>query len=181
MATAEQAGVAEVVLEELSGLVHQVLPKVEHLEDVFDSPRIPPAAKVALIERSLKGRVSDLLLDFLRVTAEHDRLGCLEAIEAGAHQHFNELRGRVVVEVHTATEIDSTIQSKVESALKSALETEVDLEAMVKEDLIGGMVVRVGDTVYDASVAHRLKELKRDMVMESGAKVRKTIDQFVSG
>lgn len=70
-------------------------------------------------------------------------------------------RGIVPVTLSSATKLDDTVKQSILDKLNKAVKGEIELNEKVDKDLIGGFVVRMGDTRIDASVAHQLSELKQ--------------------
>lgn len=178
LGAAEKAGKAEVVLDELNAFVDDVLAKVPNLEATLASPRVAFEAKAAMLDKSLGGRVSGELLNFLKVVARHGRFDCIRAIRQAARQRLNELRGRVKVFLRAAEPMSRQSIELVVNRLKAVLGKEVDLQVDVDGELIGGVVLRIGDTVYDASVANRLVRLKDELLFKTGQQLRDNLDRF---
>ena len=176
----ERAGTTDTVLEELEVLVTDVLVKVPNLEGTLTSPRVPLEAKEAIMERAFQGRLSAELLTFLRVVARRGRFECLRAITRAVRALHNELRGRVRVHVRSAAAMDDAARELVTGQLQATLGREIDLQLDVDPDLIGGLVVRVGDTVYDGSIANRLSRLRNDLFVNATEKIRGEVDRFAA-
>ena len=174
----ENAGNTDAVLEELESLVDEVLSRVPQLEGTLTSPRVPTEAKHSILDRAFEGRLSRDLLIFLKVVARRGRFDCLRAIAHAFREQFNELRGRVKVQVRSASELDQGARDLVTDRLRGALGREVDLQLDVDPELIAGLVVRVGDTVYDGSVANRLLALREDIFARATEKIRGQLDRF---
>ena len=71
-----------------------------------------------------------------------------------------------------------TMQGKIAEVLRSTLQGDVVVRPDIDPDLIGGMVVRVGDTVYDSSVATRLRHLYREMVGRTVEAIETSRERF---
>ncbi|MEZ6101380.1 MAG: ATP synthase F1 subunit delta [Pirellulaceae bacterium] len=153
----EQAG-----MEELDTLVREVLNRLPDFAATLASPRIPANVKVGLIDRALAGRASDCLLNFLKVLAGHGRLDCLRHIARAVRAQYNVAHGIVDVYVTTAEPINNQLAQRIAERLQQVLKRQVELHQRVDDTIIGGLVVRVGDTVYDASVANQLEALRKD-------------------
>jgi hypothetical protein len=91
LGASEKAGQTDVVLEELGSLV-ALLDELPDFDEVLRTPRIAYEDKVRLLERVLGGKVSPLLLNFVKVISQHERLDALRAIERAARKLFNQLR-----------------------------------------------------------------------------------------
>ena len=91
---------------------------------------------------------------------------------------FNEARNRVEVFVRSAEELDQTATELIAKRLQEALGCDVSLATEVDPDLIGGLVVRVGDTVFDGSVANQLLRIREDAVDRTTQEIRQSLDRF---
>ena len=123
--------------------------------------------------------MTPLLLNFLKVAAHHGRLDCLRQIRTAAHILYNEMRGRVEVTVETAGEISGQVVEQIEQRLTIALGRQVELCCSVNPKLLGGLVVRVGDTVYDGSLDNRLDRMRGDTVGRTAELIRNSLQRFM--
>jgi F-type H+-transporting ATPase subunit delta len=123
-------------------------------------------------------RMSSLTLNFIKVVAQHERLDCVRAIERAARKLFNVLRKRIEVLVETAAPISNQLQYTIAAKLKQTLGRDVVLATDVNPDLLGGLVVRVGDTVYDGSLAGRLKQMQAVTLDKTTATIRESLERF---
>ncbi len=178
LGASEKAGVTESVLEEFDSLVDDVFEQLPQLEATLSSQRLSVAEKLGVLDRAFGGRMSDNLLTFLKVVAQHGRLDCLRQIRRAARTQLNELRHRVEVYVTTAEPINDDLRSRIADALRNYLGREIDLIADVSPELIGGMVVRVGDTVYDSSVLNKLGQMRSQAIQRAVREMREHADRF---
>jgi F-type H+-transporting ATPase subunit delta len=182
LGSSEAQNRSESVMEELDALLDEVLQRHPSLEATLASPRVSPGEKAALLDRIFSGRVSEQLLTFLKVVARHGRLDCIRQIRRAAREEINRLRSRVGVQVMTAEPLNNELRTRIEVQLRSQLGQEIDLRCLVDPHLLGGLVVRVGDTVFDGSVANRLARLKVEIINNTSQALRQAIDRFaVSG
>ena len=178
LGAADKAGQAEQVLAELESLVTDVLDKLPQLDEAFASPRLGAEEQSALIDRAFGGRMSITLIHFLKVVARHGRLDCLRAILRAAKTLYNELRGRVEITVQTAYPLSNPVRERIAGKLTQMLGHEVVLSTEINEDLLGGLVVRVGDTVYDGSLANRLMQMHEVTLEHTTQSIRESIERF---
>ena len=176
----ERAGNTEAVLEELEALLSEVFQQLPKLESALTSPRVGQEEKLRLLELAIGSRVSQSLLDFLKVLARRGRLDCLRAITRAARQQLNEIRGRVEVTLVTAEPLGEDSTRQAAERLQTALGQEIDLSTSVDPDLIGGAIVRVGDTIFDGSVINRLEQMRRTAHTNSAQKMRDELDRFAT-
>ncbi|MEX0711748.1 MAG: ATP synthase F1 subunit delta [Pirellulales bacterium] len=178
LGAAENAGQSEAVLQELHSFITDVLDVFGDFEKVLTSRLVSSDDKVALLERTLGGRASTLLLNFLKVLAGHDRLVYLRGIYGTARRLYDELLGRRRVEVFTATPLGEDLAGQIKQQLHDMLGGEPKLVRVVDPDLIGGVVLRVGDTVFDGSVATRLARVRGQMINRSVHEIQRRRDRF---
>lgn len=150
----------DAALEEGQSFVDDVLAKNAEFERLLVSPMTNKDDKLKLIDRVVAGRGSDFFANFLRVLARHDRLGILPAVLQAARIAHERLTGRKRVSVRTAKPLSDESRNAIAERLRSAFAFEPILEAETDPSLIGGMVIRVDDTVYDSSLRTRLKQLR---------------------
>ena len=155
LATTEKSGASASVLQELDAVVNDVLGGQPKFSSALASPRLSVEDKLRMIDNVFGGRVSSELLRFLKVLARHERLGALRDINRAFRRLYNEAHGRVEVSVTTAETLRTEQQSEVKQALQAKLGRQIDLVTHTDPNVLGGIVVRMGDTVYDASLAYK--------------------------
>ncbi len=151
---------AESLLEEMNGLI-EVLEKQPAFADYFKSPLVDAKEREQAIERLLRGRGSDLLVDSLQVMGQHGRLALFETVVEEFRTGVQERQNRVDVEVTTAVPLDVTRRDQLKEALtRIANGRTPDLVERVDPELLGGMVVRVGDRRIDTTLMKDLKTVR---------------------
>jgi F-type H+-transporting ATPase subunit delta len=160
---AREAGGEEDILDEL-GHVETMLREHGQFFQLVESGLLPGPQLQALLERAFRGRVSDLTCNTLLVIARHKRLGRLGTIVQASRQLFERQRGRVPVQVITAVPLDEATRAAVTETIAAMLGREPVLDVRVDGRVLGGLEVRVGDEVYDATVAGELDRLKASLL-----------------
>ena len=178
LSATEGAGTTEDVLEEFQSFVEDVLEKLPQLDAALESPRVPLESKERMLDAALLGKASDVFVNFLKVVARHGRFNCLRAILRATQQQYNELRGRIEVRVTTAVAVDESTLQGIADKLKESLGKDVEISTTVDEKLIGGVVIRVGDKVFDGSVVSRLGQVRRQAVNNTIEQIRDSIGRF---
>ena len=178
LGAAEKAGQTQAVLEEFDELVSGVLERFPKLEAILTSGLVSHQEKAGILDRVCGPRNSPLLVDFLKVVSRHGRLDCLWAIHRQARLLYDELRGRIRVQLATATPPDDALKNRIAQNLCALLGGEPVVEWVTQAELIGGMVVRVGDTVYDGSVARQLDLVHQQMIQRSVDEIQSRGDRF---
>lgn len=162
-ALAQEQKKQDTVAEELSALANLLNTSAEFKSLCF-SPALSAATKleaVAAIAKKLK--LSALTNNFLNVLAENQRLPLLAAVAEDFLAALRESKGEIVAEILTATKLDSkTEKSLVESLSKYTGKT-VSLQVTEKPELLGGLQIRLGGVMIDASVLGKLNRLKEKL------------------
>jgi F-type H+-transporting ATPase subunit delta len=168
------------VVDQFGALVDGLL---EHpvLKEVFASPRIKDEEKLRVIDRLFANRISPLLLRFLKVVASRHRLGYLVEMSQAAFEMRDEAAGRVVAHVRTATPLTDQLRGEVVSQISNLVAREVRLRETVDPSLLGGIVVRVGDAVYDGSIAGRLQRMSKSVRATVTTRLAQQAGNFFSG
>ncbi|MEX0586145.1 MAG: ATP synthase F1 subunit delta [Pirellulales bacterium] len=176
----EQAGATEEVVEQLDSFVTDVLDRSPKLEAVLSSALVGHEEKSALLERLLKKQAQPLFLNFLRVLSRHVRLDLVRAVHEAVHVAHDALRGRVPVEVRASGPLTPATVQFLTERLRKATGGEPKLALREQPDLIAGIVLRIGDTIYDGSVATQLRALRHEMIERSVHEIQSRRDQFRS-
>lgn len=101
--------------------------------------------------------------NFIRLLAENKRMGLLPEV-SDLFENLKAIQEQSVdVEITTAFEISSDISAKLAQALKNRLQREINLATNVDAELIGGAIIRAGDTVIDSSVRGKLTKLAESL------------------
>lgn len=156
---ADKRNCRETVIGELESLAREVLPKVPQAVAVFASPRVATEQKAALIDRIAAGRMLPTTVHALHVLARHGRLGIVAEVSAAARRLAEQLAGRKQAVFTTAVPLSADEQRRIVGDVEQAVGATLSPAFAVDPDLIGGLVVRIGDTVYDQSIATGLARL----------------------
>jgi len=130
----------------------------------LDAPSIAPAEKKDVVRRALEPSAPDLFIRFLMVVLDRRRQSALPGIAADYRLMLDRQAGRVRPTVTLPSEPDEALKATIIAALERRFEQKMIPEFRVDERILGGMVVRAGDLLLDASVRRRLKDLKRELL-----------------
>lgn len=126
---------------------------------MLDSPDLPAAAKAFRLADVMGDELDDRGKKFLQALAEHDRLELVEDVR----EQFEELRAEeqksLDVEVIAAYELSEAQSENLKAALSRKFAKDISIETRVDRSLIGGAVIRAGDTVIDGSLRGKLTKL----------------------
>lgn len=127
-------------------------------------PGQPFAERQKLIERLLGTHVSESVANLARLLAKRGRLDILPLVASEYQRLLNRQRGVVEATVTSAAPLDEAETDALKAHIQTMTGADVDLRTAVDPELIGGLTVRVGDTLLDASVRGRLERLREQLV-----------------
>jgi F-type H+-transporting ATPase subunit delta len=175
---AEKAGQPDLAIEELTSLIKDVYRAEPGFEAFLSSGAIGRDRKAVTIDRVFKGRASDLFVNFLQVLNTHERLSLLRPILAALVDLNIERRHRVKVHVRSAVPLSDAERDRLINEVRQTLNLEPILETGVDADLLGGLVVRVGDHLFDCSVRARIDSLRNQLIERSSYEIQSRRDRF---
>lgn len=132
---------------------------------LMNHPKILKEEKLKVLEEIFKGRVSDEMTGFMTIIIKKDRFAEMEEIFNYFISKVKEYKGIGVAFVTTPLALNEIQKANVrERLLETTSYQEMEIDYAVDEELIGGMVIRIGDRVVDSSVRTKLEELKRQLL-----------------
>jgi F-type H+-transporting ATPase subunit delta len=162
---AERAGTLDAVDEDVE-MLRRSLETNDELSRFFKSPVIPSEKKRDVIDALLEDRVEPLTLRFLHLLVEKDRETSTAAILNAYHDLRDEQRGIVDATARVAHPLSEDDREALIDALEAHTDKTIRLHVEEEPDLIGGIVIRIGDHVFDGSIRNRLSAL-HDRLRES--------------
>jgi F-type H+-transporting ATPase subunit delta len=166
---ADSAGTLEAVDDDVL-MLRQSLASNDALRRFFKSPVIPHEKKDDVLQSLLDDRVVPLTLRFLRLLVEKDRETMTEAILDQYQSLRDEQRNIVDAHVTVAKALSEETRDALVGALEEKTGTSIRLHVDENPDLIGGLVIQIGDHVFDGSVRNQLNAL-RDRFRDSALSV----------
>lgn len=119
------------------------------------------------LRRIFTGRISELLLNLMLVLNDHGRAGIVPLVFRRFKERFDVQLNRQDVHVTTAVPLDDRQRDRIKTGISEVTGKDAILRESVDPEILGGMIVKVGDTQYDGSLRRRLKRL-RETVIEFG-------------
>jgi len=175
---ADKQGQSEQILDSLDSLIRDLFSGDPQLETFLSSSAIGRDRKARVIDKVFESRASQLFVDFLLVLNRHERLGLLRPILTAAKEIRDERAKRIRVQVRSAVPLADEEANRLRQQLRDALKVEPILQPEVDPDLLGGVVVQVGDWLYDASVRAKLDSLRNQLIERSSHEIQSGRDRF---
>lgn len=145
----------------------QVLASAPDLRVFFETPALEAAKKKPVLEK-LRGSMDDLLVNFLCVVVDKQRIDLLAEMAAAYRDLADQAANRARARLTSGMPIEDDQRNQITTILTKRLQREIVLETSVDPRLVAGIVVQVGDRVLEASVHGWLEQLRKELVRSSG-------------
>jgi len=164
-------------IDEFTSFV-DILRTLPKFDAVISSTMISTEEKLSLIDKAIGIQASPTFKNFLGVVARRGRLDILRAIHFEATALVDKRRNRIPVTITTAVPLDEQVFGSLSENLRKVVGGEPIIKSVVDPETIGGLVVRVGDTIYDASILTQLKTVRQQMIDRSAHEIQSRRDSF---
>ena len=132
---------------------------------ILRSPVITPDKKQAILQTVTEGKVSEIVAGFNRLLIQKGREAFLPEIITAYINQYKVLKNIFVVKLITATPASEGLKQMIIEKVRSTTSLQnIELKTEVKEDLIGGFVLQMGDTLVDASISYDLNAIKQQFL-----------------
>jgi F-type H+-transporting ATPase subunit delta len=163
---ADQKGELEAYGDALDEIA-DLLAEQRDFAQFLDTPRIDTREKKRVLQETFGGKIPQHVLNFLFLTIDKRRQRLLGRMAIEYRDLLDARMGRAHVDVTVARPVDDAVVGDLTQRLSRSLGKEVVPHVRVDPSLVGGIVVRSGDVVYDGSVRRRLEGLRRKLLAAS--------------
>ncbi len=160
---ASQKGQFEQIEKDLD-LVSDIITRYDGLKKVLFHPSITRDDKKKLIKNVFGEPISDLMRNFLYLLVDRRKEEILGFIPEVYKAATDEKKGIIKAKVHTAIPLTGDRLNKFKKKLHKITGKTVELEIIHNPDILGGLVIHIGNKMIDGSVAHRLQNLKSKLL-----------------
>lgn len=136
---------------------------IQDIRQLLESPIINSGKKANALVEIFKSGISELSLDFIRLVTGNKREEYLPGMARYFIQLYKEEKGIKVATISSAVSLDSESSRQIGEMIKKAFKAKIELQQEVKEELIGGFVLRVENKQLDASVKGKLEKIKKEL------------------
>lgn len=146
------------------GLVARLLDENPKFRLFLETPRIADSDRKAVIRKAFGGALPRELVNFVLITIDKRRQRLLPSIAREYDAMVDEHEGRTHVEVTVARTVDDATQKVLATRLSALLSKQAITHMRVKPEILGGVIVRAGDTIYDGSIRRKLDGMRRRLM-----------------
>ncbi|MBM3994514.1 MAG: ATP synthase F1 subunit delta [Planctomycetes bacterium] len=168
------------VMEEIDSFIDDVLTKDERLDALLAGAAVGRTTRAGVIEKTFGGRASPVFFRFLLVLNDHERLDLIRPIRRALHELNDARARRLRVHVYSAVPLSDEMQARLRAELHDDFKLEPVLVLYVDPSLLGGLKIRIGDTVYDSTVRTRINNLRNQLIERSSHEIQSRRDRFSS-
>lgn len=158
--TAVEQKILEEIREDMR-LIHETIANSSELSLFLRSPIIRSNVKKSSLEKIFFDKIHQLTSNLISVLSEKGRENLLFGISNGFTELYNRHHNIIEVEVETAFDLKDVQESDLKKELEALTGKTINMRTKKNERLIGGLTVRIEDTVYDGSAKYKLNQLKR--------------------
>ena len=177
LGAADSVGI-DSALEEFESFLTDVLDRNPEFSTIILSDFVKPEEKSSIIDRVIGPSGSELFTSFLKVLAEHGRLNLLPVILHQSKIQHELKSGKQRVAVKSATPLSDDDRGQIHDRLNAALPFEPITSFDVDETLLGGLVIQIGDSVYDTSLRTRIRQLRERLRERNLNEIQSRRDSF---
>jgi ATP synthase F1 delta subunit len=138
------------------------LSQSREMQQFFFSPYFSTKEKEEGLEKVVSG-AEDAMLNFLKLLIENHRMPLLFRVRAEFDELWEQENKLLPVQVTSAVELDKRTVKQIGDRISEQTDRKVDLSSRVDPEILGGIVVRVGNSVLDASIRNRLEQLRKQV------------------
>jgi F-type H+-transporting ATPase subunit delta len=176
---AESQKLTEAIDQEFSEFVAYL--RIESdFRDFFESRMIDPSIRRESLERMFRGKMSDLLLNTLQVLNRRGRGGAVVEMQQRYHALLMEAQSIVEVQVTSARPLSEATRARVQQMAEQRTGKRVSLVEHIAPEIIGGLIIRVGDQEADASVARQLRRFHDTLLDHASKNIHAGTERFLA-
>ncbi|WEG13111.1 F0F1 ATP synthase subunit delta [Pullulanibacillus sp. KACC 23026] len=159
---AKERSTVDAVEEQLQ-VIQQTVKESKDLNTMLNHPRIKGEDKKAVLEQIFKDEVNAEVLNLLKVLVDRGRESLLNDLSESYTAIANEARGIVDMYVTTAEPLSQEDEDKLSKSFGNVLNKQLRIHSKVDAGVIGGVLVRIGNRVYDGTLAGKLTRFHQEM------------------
>lgn len=160
---AEERGVVDETYEELRAL-EELYNGSEELSGFLTSPKVDRDDKKRMIRNTLGPHLSTLTHNFLGTLIDKNREVLIPYLAGEFKEILDRINNRIDVDVTSAVPLGDDLQERLRDALSGVLGKEIILHLKIDPDILGGIVVRVEDTIMDISIQGEFESLRDQLL-----------------
>jgi F-type H+-transporting ATPase subunit delta len=152
----------KLILDELIK-VEEVFTSSPELINILKNPTISISIRTEILENIFKDKINDKLYKFLEILVEKNRINRLKEITESYKLKFNTQNNIKDIEIISAIELDEKHKEKIIKTLEKKFNKVIMPKWNINPEIIGGLIYKIGDSVIDTSIRHKLEKFIKIM------------------
>lgn len=144
--------------------VAQVLQEVPDLKKLLEHPKMDTSVKNELLKQSFEGKVSEEVLNLLMLLVDRKRAELIEDVQVQFDKLASEALGRAVAVVYTPKPLNDPEKNQIAEHFGKLTGKSIEVDNIIDERLLGGLKIRIGDKLFDASLSSKLEKLEKSLI-----------------
>ncbi len=145
-------------------LVYETIESSNVMKEFISHPSIAKSDKKEVLAEIFGTKISKNILNFLYILLDRNRIFALGAIIKSLKDSMNKKYNILVIRAISAVELSDEMKAKLKEKLESIYKKQINLDTKIDENLIAGMILKIGDKTIDGSVKTRLDSMKRALI-----------------
>ncbi|UJF33280.1 F0F1 ATP synthase subunit delta [Paenibacillus hexagrammi] len=159
---AQEKNAVSQVEEELTSVGSAIKDNAD-LQKFLSHPNIGASVKTDLLKQSLSGKVSEMVMNTLQVLIDKGRISILSALVSDYVKIANEALGQASATVYSTASLTDAQQAEIAAQFSKITGKTIRVTNVIEPKLLGGIQVRIGDRLYDGSIAGKLDRLAKSL------------------
>jgi len=159
-------------LEEEMKFLAELFEGDRDVRQYFVSPQFSKDSKREFVKKVFGGKFSENIINLLNVLIENGRQEFISDVHQAMMMLIDEAQNKMHVSIKTTAPLDGALKEKIVTLLSKKFNKEIVLEESVDESIMGGIIIKIGDTVIDGSLVKDLKNIRKNLLfskVRSGA------------
>lgn len=165
-------------VDELEAVSAEVFGPHPVFREAMSSAFVEHDVRVTMIDKVVGGRVGPAVVNLLKVLSDHDRMMLVREVARQARVLVDERQGKAKVLVRLARPVDDGLMGEIEQTIRAKTGIDPIIEVEIDPELVGGLEVRVGDTVFDGSVRTAFRVAHKAIVDETVQAIESKPERF---
>jgi len=147
------------IYQDLEFILNTVNENIE-LDAFLNNPVVKKSDKTAVLSEIFSNKIQNCVLNFLSLLVENNRLNILSDVVKCLQDNINESKNAIKADITSVMELDENQKNAILSKLKQKINMEILPDFKINKDILGGIIIKINDTVIDLSLKKKIENLK---------------------
>lgn len=159
------------LIDKVSGdmlLISEIF-RAHEAREFLINPVIPPSKKISILQKMFSGNIEEITMSLIDLLVKNGRESYLPGIARAFIHSTKKSKGITEAVLTTAVNVDAGVKKQITELISQVFSTKVELDEVVDPAIIGGFVLRVEDSLIDASVSNKLRKVRKELLGSSSS------------